>query len=115
MVQDIVNGFSPRVAALAAAGAARVEIPLSVAQLDRFDGDYSLGPTTVPVTRDGDHLLIRLPQASPIQLLAMTATEFFVRKPDLVVAFETDSTGHVTGLTIAQGDNKQRLPRTKSH
>jgi len=115
VVQGFVNAFAPRVAAQAAAAASRVEIALSAAQLDRFVGDYSLGPTTVPVTRDGDHLLIHLPQASPIQLLAMTATEFFVRKPDLVVAFETDSTGQVTGLTIAQGDNKQRLTRTKSH
>jgi hypothetical protein len=65
--------------------------------------------------RDGNHLLIHLPQAPPLQLLAMSPSEFFVKKPDLVVAFETDSGGRVTGLTIAQGEGKQRLSRAKPH
>ena len=69
----------------------RVEIELSPAQLDRFVGEYSLGATTVPVTRDGNHLLFHSPQATPLQLLAMSPSEFFVKKPDLVVAFEADS------------------------
>jgi len=114
ITDGFVTAFAPRVAAQAAAAAARVEIALSPAQLDRFVGDYSLGPTTVPVTRDASHLFIHLPQANPLQLLAMSPTEFFVKKPDLVVAFETDSSGRVTGLTIAQGEGKQRLSRTKS-
>ncbi len=114
ITDGFVKAFAPRVAAQAAAAAARVEIALSPAQLDRFVGEYSLGATTVPVTRDGDHLLIRLPQATPLQLLAMSPSEFFLKKPDLVVAFETDSTGRVTGLTIAQGETKQRLSRSKS-
>jgi hypothetical protein len=115
VTDGFVKAFAPRVAAQAAAAAARVEIELSPAQLDRFVGNYSLGATTVPVMRDGSHLLIHLPQAAPLQLLATSPTEFFVKKPDLVVAFETDSTGRVTGLTIAQGEAKQRLSRTKSY
>jgi hypothetical protein len=115
VTDGFVTAFAPRVAAQAAAAASRVEIALSPAQLDRFVGEYLLGPTIVPVTRDGSHLLIHLPQAAPLQLLAMSPSEFFVKKPDLVVAFETDSTGRVTGLTIAQGEGKQRLSRTKSH
>jgi hypothetical protein len=115
VTDGFVKAFAPRVAAQAAAAAARVEIELSPAQLDRFTGEYSLGPTTVPVMRDGNHLLIHLPQAPPLQLLAMSPSEFFVKKPDLVVAFETDSAGRVTGLTIAQGEGKQRLSRAKPH
>ena len=114
VTDGFVKAFAPRVAAQAAAAASRVEIALSSAQLDRFVGEYSLGAATVPVTRDGSHLLIRLPQ-TPLQLLAMSPTEFFVKKPDLVVAFEIDSAGRVTGLTIAQGEAKQHLSRTKSH
>jgi hypothetical protein len=41
----------------------------------------------------------------------MTATEFFVRTADLVVSFESDATGRVTGLMIQQGEAKQRLVR----
>jgi len=114
LTDGFVKAFAPRVAALAAAAASRKEIALAAEQLDRFAGEYALGATTVPVTRAGDHLLITLPQAAPLQLLAMSPTEFFIRKPDLVVAFETDSAGRVTGLTIVQGEAKQRLTRAKS-
>lgn len=114
VTDGFVKAFAPRAAAQAAAAASRVEIVLSAEQLDRFVGEYSLGATMVPVTRANDHLLIHLPQATPMQLLAMSPTEFFIRKPDLVVAFETDSAGHVIGLSLAQGETKQRLTRTKS-
>ena len=114
LTDGFVKAFAPRVAAQAAAAASRVEIALSPSQLDRFVGEYSLGATTVPVTRDGNHLLIHLPQGAPLQLLAMSPSEFFVRTPDFVVAFETDSTGGVAGLTIAQGETKQRLTRARS-
>jgi len=110
-VDGFVRAFAPRVAAHAAAAASRVEISLSATQLDRFAGEYSVGPTTIPITRDGEHLALHLPGQPAIQLLAMSQTEFFVRKPDLALAFETDSTGRVTGLTIEQGEAKQRLVR----
>jgi len=111
VVDGFVKAFAPRVAAYAAAAASHVEIPLPATQLDRFVGEYSLGATTIPITRDGDHLLLHLPQQPAIQLLAMSPTEFFVRKPDLVLAFEADSTGGVTGLTVKQGDAKNRFVR----
>jgi hypothetical protein len=42
----------------------------------------------------------------------MSSTEFFARKPDLLLAFESDSTGRVTGLTIQQLETKQRFVRS---
>ena len=111
LTDGFVKAFAPRAAALAAAAAARVEISLPASQLDRFVGEYVLGPTTIPITRDGDHLLLHLPQQPAIQLMAMSPTEFFVRKPDLVMSFESDSSGRVTGLSIGQGDTRQRLTR----
>jgi hypothetical protein len=42
----------------------------------------------------------------------MSPTEFFVRKPNLVLAFESDSTGRVTGLTVQQLEMKQRFVRS---
>jgi len=111
IVDGFVKAFAPRVAALAAAAASRVEISLSATQLDRFVGEYSIGATTISITRDAEHLALHLPQQPAIQLLAMSPTQFFVRKPDLVVAFESDSTGHVTGLTLGQGETKNRFVR----
>jgi hypothetical protein len=69
------------------------------------------GPTTIPITRDGEHLGLHLPGQPSIPLLAMSPTEFFVRKPELALAFEADSTGRVTGLTIEQGETKHRFVR----
>lgn len=111
LVNGFVNAFAPRVAALAAAAAARREISLPIAQLDRFVGSYSLGAATIAVSRDGDHLMLHPPQQPALQLLAMSLTEFFVRKPDLVVTFLSDSTGRISGLTISQGEGKQRFVR----
>jgi hypothetical protein len=114
VTDGFVKAFAPRLAAQAAAAASRVEIALSGSQLDRFAGDYSLGAATVSVTRSGDHLFLRLPRSALMQLSAMSPTEFFIRKPDLVIAFEADSAGRVSGLTIVQGETKQRLIRAKS-
>ena len=85
---------------------------LPASRLDRFVGSYSLGTTTIPITRDGEHLVLHLPQQPVIQLLAMSPTEFFVRKPNLVLAFESDSTGRVTGLTVQQLEMRQRFVRS---
>jgi hypothetical protein len=111
IVDGFVRAFAPRVAAQAAAAAARVEIPLATAQLDRFAGEYTVGPATISITRDGEHLALHLPQQPAIQLMAMSQTSFFVREPDLVVTFDADPSGHVTGLTIQQGEAKQRFAR----
>jgi hypothetical protein len=111
LTDGFVKAFAPRVAALAAAAAARVEISLPASQLDRFVGEYVLERTTISITRDGDHLMLHLPQQPAIQLMAMSPLEFFVRTPDLVMSFESDSSGRVTGLSIGQGETRQRLTR----
>jgi hypothetical protein len=111
ITDGFVKAFAPRVAAQAAAAAARVEIALPAAQLDRFVGDYSNGPATISIAHEGEHLVLHLPQQQGIQLLAMSATDFFVRKPDLVVAFDADATGRVAALTVGQGETKHRFIR----
>ncbi len=111
VVDGFVKTFAPRVAALAAAAAARVEISLPAAQLERFVGTYSMEAGTIEITRDSDHLVLHVPPRLVITLLAMSPTEFFVRQPDLVLAFASDSTGRVTGLTVQQGETKQRFAR----
>jgi hypothetical protein len=112
IVDGFVKAFAPRVAALAAAAASRVEIALPASRLDRFIGNYSIGTVTIAISRDGEHLMLHFPQQPAIQLLAMSPTEFFTRKPDLLLAFESDSTGRVTGLTIQQLETKQRFVRS---
>ena len=115
LTDGFVNAFAPRRVALAAAAAARVEVALTAAQLERFVGEYTFGATTANIARDGDHLALTLRQGQqeqpPIKLLASSPTEFFVRKPDLVITFETDANGAVTSLTIGSGDTRQRFTK----
>ena len=111
LVDGFVSSMAPRMAAVAVAMASRKEIVLPTAQLDRFAGSYSLGDATIAIVRESDRLMMRLPAQSAVQLLAMSATEFFVKNVDLVVSFESDAAGRVTGLTIAQGESRQRLVR----
>ena len=117
LTDGFVKAFAARRVALAAAAAARVEIALTAPQLERFVGDYRVGATIATVARDGDHITLSLEQGQqrqpPFTLLASSSTEFFVRKPDLVITFETDANGAVTALTIGVGDTRQRLPRVK--
>jgi hypothetical protein len=111
LVDGFVRSMAPRMAAVAAAMASRKEIALPTAQLDRFAGRYSLGDAAIAIARDSDHLTMQLPAQPAVQLLAMSATEFFVRNVDLVISFESDAAGRVTGLRIAQGESRQRLVR----
>jgi hypothetical protein len=111
LVDGFVKSMAPRMAAVAAAMASRKEIALPTAQLDRFAGGYSLGDAAIAIARDSDHLMMQLPAQPAVQLLAMSATEFFVRNVGLVISFESDAAGRVTGLTIAQGESRQRLVR----
>jgi hypothetical protein len=117
LTDGFVKAFAPRRVALAAAAAARVEIALTAAQLDKFVGDYRAGAATATIARDGDHLTFALQQGQqrqpPFTLLASSSTEFFVRKPDLVITFEADANGGVTSLTIGVGDTRQRLTRVR--
>lgn len=108
LTKHFVDEYAPKVAALRAAAAARKEIPLPAAQLDRFVGKYGQG--AVAVTREGEHLTLALPQAK-LTLLAMSETGFFVRTPDLVVTFDVDSNGVVKAMTLTQGLRSQRLAR----
>lgn len=112
ITDGFVTAFAPRVAAQAAAAASRVEIALPAAQLDRFVGEYTSGPATISILRDGEHLVLHLPQQQQgMQLLAMSPTEFFVRRPELVVSFETDPAGRVAGLSVGQGETKHPFIR----
>ena len=112
LVKGFVDAFAPRAAALAAAAASRVAIQVPAAQLDKLVGEYSLNATaSVRITREGEHLVLVIPGGRPLQLLAQTPTQFFVRKPDLVLVFDVDANGIATAVTLVQGEGRQRLTR----
>ena len=114
MTKSFVDAFAPRVAALAAAAAARVAISVPASQLDKLVGEYSINSaTSIAIKRDGDHLVLTLP-GGRLDLLAQSPTQFFVRKPDLVLLFDVDPSGVATAVTLVQGEGKQHAVKTSS-
>ncbi|MFI5227435.1 MAG: DUF3471 domain-containing protein [Gemmatimonadales bacterium] len=102
-------------AADAAAKAARVEIPLSPAMLQRLIGEYSLNPTaTFAVTFDGVKLMLQAGKQLPIQLFAESPTRFFIKATTAVtLEFDLDDAGNAAGLTLVQGGVRQRAVKMK--
>jgi hypothetical protein len=112
LTKSFVDAFAPRAAALAAAAASRVEIPVPAATLDKLVGEYALNATnSITVTREGERLVASIPNGGRLELLAQTQTQFFVRKPDLVFVFDVDANGVATAVTLVQGEGKQRLTK----
>jgi len=107
----LVNGF---VAAEAAAKAARVEITLPPATLQRLVGEYTLNPNAViAITLDGTRLVAHVGKQPSMQLLAASPTKFFLEATTaLTFEFETDAAGNPTALVLVQGV-RQRAPKTK--
>ena len=115
LTKHFVDAYAPRMAALNAEAAARVEVQLQGSQLDKFVGDYKLAgtPQTLTIARDGEHLVLTAPGAAKRTLLASSQTEFFIRKPYLVVSFDVNASGSATGMTLVQGETRQKLVRLK--
>jgi pimeloyl-ACP methyl ester carboxylesterase len=82
-------------------------------ELQRFVGQYQVGPTFfIAVTREGNNLFMR-PTAQPrVQLFAVSPTVFSLRVVDATVEFDTNAAGEVSALTIAQNGHRQRVLRS---
>jgi hypothetical protein len=105
-VAKVAAGF---VAAEATAAAARVEITLPLAALQRFVGEYALTPTAnLAVTLQGSALMARAGNQPALQLFAQSPTTFFLKAAPITVEFDTDAAGNVTGLTLVQGSVRQQ-------
>jgi Domain of unknown function (DUF3471) len=105
-VAKVSAGF---VAAEAAAAAARVEITLPPAALQRFVGEYVLTPTASAfVTLEATHLMVRVGNQPAIQLFAQSPTTFFVKVAPATMEFDTDASGNVSAVTFVQGGARQR-------
>jgi hypothetical protein len=112
LVKSFVDAFAPRAAAIAAAAASRVEVTIPADKLDRLVGEYFLNAhDTVAITRDGQHLVLSVPGGGRVVLLAQSQTQFFLRKPDLVLVFDVDPQGVATAVTLVQGERRQHLPK----
>jgi len=92
--------------------AARQEIPIQSALLDRYCGEYELMPGfSIVVTNESGHLMGQATGQPKVELFAESETDFFLKVVDAQMIFDLDASGKVTGLTLFQGG--QKLPGKK--
>jgi CubicO group peptidase (beta-lactamase class C family) len=90
---------------------AAVQVPRAV--LERYAGDYRLGPGLATVAvGEGGTLSATLPGQAPRALRPVSATEFRVQGVDATVAFEEEG-GAVARLVIRQGGREMKAERVK--
>ncbi|WP_250846714.1 family 16 glycoside hydrolase [Aquisphaera insulae] len=98
---------------------ARAGIPVAVGLSDRvldgYVGAYSTGSNpgelAWKISRDGDHLLLKLPfKPVPLQLIPVSESVFVLPHTDAELTFRKDDQGRVTGL-FRVGDGERPLTR----
>ena len=79
----------------------RTEITLDSAILDSYAGRYASAAEAFVIAREGAFLTVQLPAdwgLPKLRLRPESLLDFFVAELPLRVTFQTDKTGHVTGL-----------------
>jgi uncharacterized protein (TIGR03435 family) len=77
-----------------------------------YVGHYSLGGSTIlTVTREGDHLLSRLPGQPPVPYFARNEREFFAKSVDAQITWMTNTQGQATQLVLHQNGKDTVAPR----
>lgn len=93
-------------------------IALPAPTLDRFVGKYDLKPQRgdkkVSIERDGDHLVVTFPfRPQPLDLEAISETEFDMPTTDGRFTFQRNAEGDVTGAKFRIGDGERTLTKVK--
>ena len=92
-------------------------VELSPAALDACTGRYAGGPRSDEpwvITREGGHLLFKLPfRRTPLRLLPISETVFVLPHTDGRVTFHKDAQGKITGILFHVGDGQGELKKAE--
>jgi hypothetical protein len=83
---------------------------------DRYVGQYKLGRNQAAVftiTREGDHLFVRLTGQEAIEIFPESKTEFFCTVVDAQITLETNETGAAVALILHQNGLDQKARKFK--
>ena len=84
--------------------AERKEVTVSAETLERYVGQYELGPNFIfTVIREEDRLFGQATGQQRVRLWAESDTDFFLKEVDAQIKFMKDAQGAVTALTLFQG------------
>jgi CubicO group peptidase (beta-lactamase class C family) len=90
----------------------RKEIALDEKTLERYTGQYALGPEAVfVITREGASLYAQLAKQPRLRLYAEKEGEFFYKMVDAQISFVADAAGKVTHLVLHQGGRDLKADR----
>ena len=80
---------------------------------DFYVGDYSLGPATFTVSREGEKLLFNVPGLANIEAYPESETSFYFTVAEGQVTFIKNDKGEVTGLVLDFNGRSLRANRIK--
>jgi CubicO group peptidase (beta-lactamase class C family) len=90
----------------------RVAIKVDPAILDKYVGEYQLGPAmTFKIERGPDGLTLEPTNQAKVPLLAETDSDFYLTVVDATVKFVKDESGKVTGIEFTQAGRTSKLAR----
>ena len=94
--------------------AAKPEMQLPEADLDKFLGEYELAPGfNITVTREGARLFCQATGQPRFEVFAETPTRFFLKVVDAAVEFYPDDKGSVAKMVLFQGGQEIEGKRVK--
>jgi hypothetical protein len=78
-------------------------ITLDPKVLDGYVGQYQLAPNFIlTITRESDQLFAQATGQANVEIYPESQRDFFYKIVDAQISFETDASGHITGLTLHQ-------------
>jgi hypothetical protein len=90
----------------------RTAIKVDAAILDKYIGEYQLGPAmTFKIERGPEGLTLEPTNQPKVPLYAETETDFFLTVVDATLKFVKDETGKVTGLEFTQGGRTSKVAK----
>lgn len=88
------------------------EVAIDPKLLDRYVGRYTIPPTTITITRDGNRLIAQQDgEPLKVELFPESERDFFAKIMDIWMTFETDSQGRATALILHTGGTDLRAKR----
>jgi len=92
----------------------RQTVKLDAKTLDKYVGEYELGPGAVfIVKREGNRLLAQLTGQDFYEIYPKSETEFFYKVVDAQISFVKGDDGKAAALTLHQNGADQKAPKTK--
>jgi D-alanyl-D-alanine carboxypeptidase len=90
----------------------RTAIPMNVAQLDRFIGEYQLAPNfSISIRREGERMLAQATGQGANEIFPESDTKFFLKVVDAQLDFVLDASGRANQVTLIQ--NGGSMPGTR--